>query len=154
MTAFDVATCERRREESGAFHESADKGHGRNEVRRVWVMRDVAWLTRSEQWPKLRSLVLVESERSVRGVQSVERRAYISSVETSAERLSWLVRGHWHVENKLHWVPDVTFGEDRARIARKNGAEHVAVAGGGRGCAHAGAAVRRELSARRALPTG
>ena len=127
VTAFDAATCERLRHEAGAFHESADKGHGRNEVRRVWVMRDIAWLTRSEQWPNLRSLVLVESERSVRGETSVERRAYISSVEASAERLSSLVRGHWHVENKLHWVLDVTFGEDRARIARKNGAENVAL---------------------------
>jgi predicted transposase YbfD/YdcC len=90
-------------------------------------MREVAWLTRSEQWPNLRSLVLVESERTLRGQTSRERRAYISSLEASAERFSSLVRGHWHVENKLHWVLDVTFGEDRSRIARKNGAENLAV---------------------------
>jgi hypothetical protein len=38
-----------------------------------------------------------------------------------------LVRGHWHVENKLHWVLDVTFGEDRTKIAKKNGAENLAL---------------------------
>ena len=127
ISAFDEPTCAALGRDAASFHESADKGHGRNELRRVWVMREVAWLTRSEQWPNLRSLVLVESERTLRGQTSRERRAYISSLEASAERFSSLVRGHWHVENKLHWVLDVTFGEDRSRIARKNGAENLAV---------------------------
>jgi predicted transposase YbfD/YdcC len=90
-------------------------------------LRDVAWLTRSEQWPGLRSLVLVESERTMRGETSCERRAYISSLDASATRLSALVRNHWHIENRLHWVLDVTFGEDHARVGRKNGAENLAV---------------------------
>jgi predicted transposase YbfD/YdcC len=127
LSAFDEATCSRLREEPSSFHESADKGHGRLEVRRLWVLRDTEWLTRSEKWTKLSSLVLVESERTVRGETSRERRAYISSLDASAERFQSLVRGHWQVENKLHWVLDVTFGEDRARIAKKNGAENLAL---------------------------
>ena len=81
----------------------------------------------SDEWPGLKALVLVESERTVRGNTSRELRAYISSVEAPAERMSALVRGHWHVENKLHWVLDVTFGEDRTKIAKKNGAENLAL---------------------------
>jgi predicted transposase YbfD/YdcC len=127
LSAFDEGTCSRLREEPWAFHESADKGHGRVEVRRTWVLRDTKWLTRSEKWTKLSSLVLVESERTVSGETSRERRAYISSHNASAERFQSLVRGHWQIENKLHWVLDVTFGEDRARIAKKNGAENLAL---------------------------
>jgi predicted transposase YbfD/YdcC len=127
LEAFDDETCAKLAESAHSFHASADKGHGRNEYRRVWVQRDVDWLYQSDEWPGLKALVLVESERTVRGNSSRERRAYISSVDAPAERMSALVRGHWHVENKLHWVLDVTFGEDRTKIAKKNGAENLAL---------------------------
>jgi hypothetical protein len=58
---------------------------------------------------------------------TLERRAYISSLDASAERLLGLVRGHWHIENRLHWVLDVTFGEDRARVSDRNAAENLAL---------------------------
>jgi predicted transposase YbfD/YdcC len=127
LEAFDEATRTRLARDGRSYVETADKGHGRNEVRRVWVERDVSWLAQSEAWPNLRSLILVEAERTRRGVTSCERRAYISSCDEPAEVLAAKVRGHWHVENKLHWVLDVTFGEDHARISRKNGAESMAV---------------------------
>jgi predicted transposase YbfD/YdcC len=127
LDAFDDGTLARLGESAHTYHAAADKGHGRNEYRRVWVERDVDWLHRSEQWRDLKTLVLVESERSVRGKTSVERRAYISSLDAGAERMSALVRGHWHIENKLHWVLDVTFGEDRIKIAKRNGAENLAL---------------------------
>lgn len=127
LGAFDDEARARLAQDPHSYVETADKGHGRNEVRRVWVERDVSWLGRSEAWPKLRSLILVESERTRRGVTSCERRAYISSCEAPADELAAKVRGHWHVENKLHWVLDVTFGEDHARISRKHGAESMSV---------------------------
>jgi predicted transposase YbfD/YdcC len=127
LDAFDDATLERLGRDAKSFAETSDKGHGRNEVRRIWVQRDVSWLERSEGWPKLQSLILVEAERTRRGVTSRERRAYISSCDEAADVLAAKVRGHWHVENKLHWVLDVTFGEDHARISRKQGAESMAV---------------------------
>ena len=126
LSAFDDATLERLRR-SGDYAEQADKGHGRLEMRRIWVERDVSWLGRSEAWPGLRTLILVESERTRRGVTSCERRTYISSSNETASALASKVRGHWHVENRLHWVLDVTFGEDRARMSRKNGAENLSV---------------------------
>jgi len=118
LEAFDSARLARLSEDTASYDETADKGHGRNEIRRVWVERDVAWLSRSDAWPGLRSR---------RGVTSCERRAYISSCDAPAGVLAAKVRGHWHVENKLHWVLDVTFGEDRARISRKQGAESMTV---------------------------
>ena len=127
LEAFDDATCAALERLPGATHTSHDKGHGRNETRRVWVQRDVDWLRRSDDWPDLAAVVLVETERTRRGTTSRERRAYIASVDANAERMSELVRGHWHVENKLHWVLDVTFGEDHARIAKRNGAENLSL---------------------------
>jgi predicted transposase YbfD/YdcC len=127
LAAFDEATCASLKGDAASYCETVDKGHGRNEVRRVWVQHEVAWLTRSEAWPKLRSLILVESERTRRGETSVERRAYISSVDAPASVLAERVRGHWHIENRLHWVLDVVFGEDRSRITRKNGAENLGI---------------------------
>lgn len=127
LASFDDAALARLARDPGSYVETADKGHGRNEVRRVWVERDVRWLAQSEAWPKLRSLILVESERTRRGTTSRERRAYISSCDEPASALAAKVRGHWHVENRLHWVLDVTFGEDHARISRRQGAESMSV---------------------------
>ena len=127
LDAFDAETCRALACEAGSYAETVDKGHGRNEVRRVWVQRDVSWLAQTKEWPGLASLVLVEAERTRRGVTSCERRAYISSLAASAAAMGAKVRGHWHVENRLHWVLDVSFGEDRSRIGRKNGAENMSV---------------------------
>jgi predicted transposase YbfD/YdcC len=126
-TSFDAAMLIALRKQAQNYCEMADKGHGRNELRRVYVQRDVSWLTRSENWPKLNALILVESERTRRGETSVERRAYITSSTAPATVLAAQVRGHWHVENRLHWTLDVVYGEDRARISRKNGAENVSI---------------------------
>jgi predicted transposase YbfD/YdcC len=127
LEAFDAETCASLAQKPGSYAVTVDKGHGRSEVRRVWVQHDVSWLAQTKEWEGLASLVLVEAERTRRGVTSCERRAYISSLSVSAEVMGARVRGHWHVENRLHWVLDVSFGEDRARIGKKNGAESMSV---------------------------
>lgn len=109
------------------FHEASDKAHGRIETRRTWVCQDVDWLTRSERWPKLASIVLVESTRIVGDKTSVERRTYITSSKADAETIGAMVRGHWGVENKVHWMLDVGFAEDRARLRRDHGPENFAL---------------------------
>jgi predicted transposase YbfD/YdcC len=127
IEAFDVETCERLQHEAANYAEQVDKGHGRLEIRRVWVLRDVGWLAQSEQWTDLRCAVLVESERTSAKGTSKERRAYISSLEAGAEQMAGLVRGHWQIENNLHWVLDVTFREDHSRISRRHGAENLSL---------------------------
>ena len=111
------------------FHESVDGDHGRIETRRVWATSEVSWmLDAKKDWKNLRSLILVESERTVDGKTTVEHRHYISSHETlDAQRLGELVRGHWSVENNLHWVLDVTFDEDRSRIRDGHSAQNLAL---------------------------
>ena len=75
LEAFDDSRLARLSEDITSYVETADKGHGRNEVRRVGVWRDIGWLAQSDAWPGLRSLILVESERTRRGATSRERRA-------------------------------------------------------------------------------
>lgn len=83
------------------------------------------WITLDEPWPSLGSVVVVESHRDVNGAVGVERRYYVSSIRgTDAVRMAELVRGHWSVENNLHWQLDVTFNEDQRRIRRGHGAEN------------------------------
>jgi predicted transposase YbfD/YdcC len=122
LDAFDTETLNGLRSSNEDFAEQADKGHGRLETRRVYCLRNIEWAYQASEWTSLKTAVLVESERTIAGVTSRERRAYISSLNVPAVRFAALIRNHWHVENKLHWVLDVSFGEDRARISRNNGA--------------------------------
>ena len=70
---------------------------------------------------------MVEAVREINGVASTERRYYISSRLAGAERMGTVVRGHWGVENGLHWSLDVVFGEDQARMREGNSAENFSV---------------------------
>jgi len=105
-----------------------EKGHGRIEERRVFVTEDVAWIADKEQWSGLRSIVMVESEREIIGGGcSTQRRYFISSLAPSAKQLGAAVRGHWAIENQLHWSLDVCFNEDACRTRTGQAAENLAV---------------------------
>jgi predicted transposase YbfD/YdcC len=105
--------------------------HGRIETRRVWVsdeavghLGEVAYA-----WPGLASVAVVESTRQVIGSgkpPSTERRYYISSIDgdPDARRMGEAIRGHWGIENGLHWQLDVSFGEDLRRVRKDHGAEN------------------------------
>jgi predicted transposase YbfD/YdcC len=77
-------------------------------------------------WKGLRALVRIEAERFHKATGKTERetRYYISSLAPDAPRLNQLVRQHWGIENKLHWVLDVAFGEDQSRKRAGNAAQN------------------------------
>jgi predicted transposase YbfD/YdcC len=106
------------------YHRQWNEGHGRFEARRCWATSDLSWLEGREDWPDLRSVVFVESERFVGESLAVEERYYLSSLPADAKLLNEAARSHWSVENALHWVLDVTFQEDRSRIKKGNAAEN------------------------------
>lgn len=99
-----------------AFHEEVDGGHGRVETRRIWTTDWTDWYPERKQWAKLQSFVCVESERTVGNRTSTERRYYISDLDgRDARAMLGYIRGHWGIENKLHWSLDMSFREDGRR---------------------------------------
>ena len=107
--------------------EEHDKGHGRIERRRYWQSGDIAWFADLALWEGLRSVAMVEDERRKGAEVKVERRYFLSSLPLDPARMAGLVRGHWAIENSLHWVMDVTFGEDRNRTRLKRAAQNLAL---------------------------
>lgn len=116
-------------------HQQTDgSDHGRVEVRCCHVIEAKAWLPEGDplwQWQDLRSLVLLERYRALseRGEkkESLSHGFYISSLEPSAERHLEVIRSHWGIENRLHWVLDVVFGEDESRVRRDFGPRNLAL---------------------------
>jgi predicted transposase YbfD/YdcC len=111
------------------FAQTVDGDHGRVETRRVWVTDQLGdWLTagQRDRWAGLKSVAVVEATREVpRQKTSVERRYFISSLPgVDAARMAEIIRGHWSVENQLHWVLDVSFAEDQSRQRTDHGPEN------------------------------
>jgi predicted transposase YbfD/YdcC len=113
--------------------ETIDKDHGRFEVRNYSVSHVVDWYAAERSYPgaprfpKVTTIAIVES-RIERGDRiETDRRSYISSRALSAAAFAAAARGHWAIENKLHWVLDVTFREDLSRLRTGHGAKNMAV---------------------------
>ena len=104
-----------------------DGDHGRIETRTVHVIWDVEILgSIAGKWPGLKSLVAVERIRQINDHISTEWHYYISSLDArrTARQFAEYIRGHWSVENNLHWQLDVSFNEDKRRIRKGHGAEN------------------------------
>lgn len=96
---------------------SLDKGHGRGERRTVRICQDLALVEACADWPGLRTLVLVETERHTSQGVTRTQRFYLSSLTDHDPAVyARLIRGHWAVENQLHWQLDLTFKEDQSRL--------------------------------------
>jgi len=100
--------------------ETVDGDHGRIETRKFTVIHDVEWLRKRHKWPGLKGIVVVESRRESGCKVETETRLFITSSAMDAERMAPFVRGHWAVENSLHWVLDMVFRDDECRIRTEN----------------------------------
>jgi len=102
-------------------------GHGRIEQRTIWATEDVSWFSERSKWKNLRSLIRVQCKRTIDGETSSEYHYYISSLPAAnPEMLLGYIRGHWSVENRLHWCLDISFADDDRRIRTGYGAENFA----------------------------
>jgi predicted transposase YbfD/YdcC len=104
-----------------------DKGHGRIEERRIWATSEVQWFAEKSKWKNLRSLIRIQAKRTVGNEASTEYRYYISDLPADhPAKLLAYIRGHWGVENNLHWSLDINFREDERRIRQGHAAENFA----------------------------
>lgn len=110
-----------------ATYETIEKDHGRIETRRYRVTAELIRLTTRESWKGLQSIGMVETERQIGTKIEHETRYYISSRAPEAQAFAARVRGHWQIENCLHWRLDVIMNEDRAHIRVNHGPENMAV---------------------------
>ncbi len=109
-------------------HQTVEKDHGRIETRLTTAIDDIAWLSERHDWPGLKSIAMVESRREIgrhHGAKpgakiETETRFYITSCAADAQALATAIRGHWGIENGLHWVMDMVFRDDECRIRKKN----------------------------------
>lgn len=108
-------------------HETLDKGHGRLETRRYRAIAIENLPINVSDWPGIQSVVEVTSIREIGEKKSEEKRYYISSLEADASKQAQHIRGHWGIENSLHWVMDVTFNEDQSRIRTGYAGENLAI---------------------------
>src|SRR3974390_2653650 len=107
-------------------HKTVDADHGRIETRTYTVIHDVAWLQDNHEWPGLKSVFMVEREgetpATAKDPAKIERetRFYITSLVWLAGQVAPAIRGHWMVENGLHWIMDMMFRDDECRVRTDN----------------------------------
>jgi predicted transposase YbfD/YdcC len=102
-----------------------NKGHGRTELRTVWVFTDVKELRDWHLWKNLQSLIVVVRECWQGGKHSIEVSYSISSKRASAAEFYGFIRDHWGIESRCHWVLDVCFREDDSRVREGHAPENL-----------------------------
>jgi predicted transposase YbfD/YdcC len=105
---------------------TTDGDHGRIETRHYQVV-EANLIPELANWPGCQSAAMVTSIREVGDTKATETRYYISSLSPSADKVAKAIRGHWGIENSLHWVLDVEFDEDRSRVRKGESPENLAV---------------------------
>jgi predicted transposase YbfD/YdcC len=104
-----------------------ERGHGRVEKRWVTILRDPEGIRGRERWAGLKVIGSCYAERTAGGKTSEEIRYFVGSRDMTAKEYGEVIRGHWQIENGLHWSLDVTFREDDSRIQKRNGGANFAL---------------------------
>lgn len=111
------------------YDRQVNKGHGRIEIRECWSISDpdvLCHLRGFDNWKNLRTVSRIRAQRLLGDEKSVEDRYHIASL-CGAQLVLRTVRSHWSIENRLHWVLDIAFDEDRHRLRKEHGPENFAV---------------------------
>jgi predicted transposase YbfD/YdcC len=116
------------RKSSLSSFQEMDKDHNRGEIRNTYVCQDLQLLEETHSWCGLRTIVMTESTRIIEGQQTTTNRFYISSLSgIEPQEYAKLIRGHWGIENGLHWHLDVTFREDQSMVWKDHGPANLSI---------------------------
>jgi predicted transposase YbfD/YdcC len=107
--------------------QSEETGHGRSETRTYLAIHEPAGLSTLADWKGLKTVIIVTRERQEGSNNSTQQHYYISSAELRQRAWEEVIRGHWGIENSLHWVLDVVFREDACRTQHENAACNLAL---------------------------
>ncbi len=113
-----------------SYAKIVNKDHGRIEIRQCWTISDPEYLANIRdlnRWEGIRTLVMILSERRIEDEIEIQDRYFISSLESNAEKILRAKRSYWGIENRLHWVLDIAFNEDRSRVRKDNAPQNFAV---------------------------
>jgi predicted transposase YbfD/YdcC len=124
---FGELDAARRRPRQRSHCDSSNRGHGRHELRFYDAVAVPATLRHRDEWKDLRSLCRATRVWVEDGQEKSEVRYFISSLPPDAKVLGAAIRGHWGIENGLHWVLDMYFAEDRSRVRTDHAAANMAV---------------------------
>ncbi len=126
---FKVASIKDKIKFESSKYSVFESEHSRTEQRCYHVLNNISELIDlNQKWSNLDSVVRVEYLRQLKnGKTSLESRYFITSLSKNAEELADYIRGHWGIENQLHWVLDVGFNEDNSRIRKDNAPENLAI---------------------------
>jgi predicted transposase YbfD/YdcC len=106
-------------------HTTVDADHGRIETRTGTVCSDIGWAQDLHAWPGLAAIGKMVRRRETQGKTTTETAYYLLSTPLSAARFTEVARAQWGIENRLHWVLDVTMNEDRKRNWKDHGPENI-----------------------------
>lgn len=125
---FDEERLKGLQGEEGCWYKTAEKEHGGIAVREYYITEDVGWYSEKGKWKKLRSFGMVKKTVTKNdGSRYEEERYYICSIEANAKELERAARGHWKIENNLHWQLDFTFKDDKNSSMARTGAKNLQI---------------------------
>lgn len=127
---FEVDAAKGFDQVSHSYTQKVNKGHGRLETRECWaidVEEYLDYLRKRERWPGLKSIVRIIAKREIGEKIEIQMSYFITSLPADAQSILKVKRGHWKIENQLHWVLDIAFREDESRVRKDHGPENFAV---------------------------
>ena len=123
---FNFAISENFKDIDCKYYQTLNKGHGRIEKRKYYLINDIKWLDNKENWAGLKGIGMVESTVTKGESQTVESRYFITSLKGTAEEFGNSVRNHWGIE-AMHWTLDVVFKEDKNAVRKDFAPQNLAV---------------------------
>jgi predicted transposase YbfD/YdcC len=108
-------------------HRTTEQGHGRQENRSYVVVHAVTGIRDRQAWSKLKTVGMCCSEHTVKDKTTTDVRYFMGSRKMGVRKYAQALRGHWRIENNLHWQLDISLREDESRIQARQGAANLAL---------------------------